>query len=197
MKYAGIFLLIIFMFFSKAVKRGYFDQFDFDTTVRSQDHVDPKLDARFSAISLFGSFEVTTLFLLIILLIRHQWSGLWTLTRYGLGLFAELLGKSLVPHPGPPFMFYRYSLDFNFPSSYVHSNFSYPSGHTYRTTFLVVLLGLWAIRSKKLSLLSKGLCLAALAGWLFLMGLSRVTLGEHWATDVIGGSLLGAGLALL
>lgn len=194
---AGILLLIVFLIFSKAVKQGYLEQFDFDTTVRSQDHVDPKLDARFSAISLFGSFEITTLFLLGILVVRRQWQGWWTVTRYGFGLFVELVGKNLVPHPGPPFMFYRNALNFSFPSNYVHSNFSYPSGHTYRTAFLAVLLGVWVLRSKKLSLLKKAFVFAGLAGWLFLMGLSRVTLGEHWATDVIGGSLLGAGLALL
>lgn len=66
-------------------------------------------------------------------------------------------------------------------------SYPYPSGHMLRS---VLLLGavflLWRNRA------ARYLIVAALAG----MAVSRVYLGVHWASDVIGGALLGlAGLA--
>lgn len=65
--------------------------------------------------------------------------------------------------------------------------YPYPSGHSIRTTFLLVALCLlWRNR------FVWSLC----AVLLVLMAASRVYLGVHWASDVAGGALLGlAGLA--
>ncbi|MGB3682028.1 MAG: phosphatase PAP2 family protein [Rubrobacteraceae bacterium] len=65
--------------------------------------------------------------------------------------------------------------------------YPYPSGHMLRTTILLgVIFVLWKNRA------ARALILLALIG----MSLSRVYMGVHWASDVIGGILLGvAGLA--
>lgn len=66
-------------------------------------------------------------------------------------------------------------------------SYPYPSGHMLRSVILLgVVFVLWKNR------LSRTLIALALAG----MALSRVYMGVHWASDVIGGALLGvAGLA--
>jgi undecaprenyl-diphosphatase len=65
--------------------------------------------------------------------------------------------------------------------------FPYPSGHMLRTTLILgVVFVLWKNRIGR----------AAIALFVLGMSLTRVYMGVHWASDVIGGVLLGiAGLA--
>lgn len=112
-----------------------------------------------------------------------------------IALSVELFGKFFLYHPGPPFMFFRTELPFNFPSSYISTHYSYPSGHAARTSFLVVFLAFWCISYTKGA--KRAVLLSALGLFLFVMLISRVYLGEHWTTDVIGGTLLGASLGLI
>ena len=107
----------------------------------------------------------------------------------------ELFGKFFVYHPGPPFMFLRYDLGFLFPSSYVSTKYSYPSGHTARTIFLGILFLyiLTNIKSPKI----KGILSILIVMFMATMIVSRVYLGEHWSSDVVGGILLGASMSSL
>jgi undecaprenyl-diphosphatase len=72
------------------------------------------------------------------------------------------------------------------------SGYSYPSGHAIAIAVtaigLVVALLPPGRRRLRWELLA--------AGFMFLISLSRVYLRAHWLTDVIGGSLIGSGLAL-
>lgn len=72
--------------------------------------------------------------------------------------------------------------------------FSYPSGHT--TLSAVFFVGLALIFSKIYPTKRRSLLIVALA-ISFLVGISRLYLGAHWFTDVIGGWLLAASLLMI
>jgi len=195
--FGGGILLLFFYIFSFIVKSHALDSFDFNTTVRLQNHLPLRFDPFFSSLSLIGSFEVTATSLLVILLLRKKIFSVFTTFFFFLGAHViEVFGKTFLHHPGPPHLFFRYNLYFNFPSSYVQPGSSYPSGHSLRILFLTVVIWFIISASKKLSKNQKYIAIAAMGIFTFLMLISRVSLGEHWTTDVIGGSIFGAGVAL-
>lgn len=195
--FLGSFLFLCFIFFSSLAHKDFFTQFDFDATVRLQDNISRRFDVWFSLLSLIGSFEIATVFLLVLLFIRRKLRGFFALFLYVTMHLIEIFGKALITHLGPPFMFYRYAIDFIFPSTYVKPGYSYPSGHAARTAFISVVLLSMLLRSKKLSHRAKLVSTLFVLTFDVLMFASRVYLGEHWSSDVIGGGLLGISLGVL
>jgi undecaprenyl-diphosphatase len=194
---SGILLFLAFVFFSFLVHKNVFTQIDFDTTVRLQDKIPRRFDFFFSLLSLIGSFEIVSVILLVLWLFLRKLRFVFVLFIFGFFHLLELYGKAFVSHPGPPYLFFRYDIPFQFPTSYVQPGSSYPSGHLARTLFLSTILIFIIYHLQKLSSFQKRLLYCLIVIFVGLMFISRIYLGEHWLSDVIGGSILGSSMGIL
>lgn len=192
------FLLILsFLSFSYLVKRGSLTQFDFDVIVKVQDRVPTKFDSFFSNITLLGSLEVTALILIAVLIFNRKLGGILVFFLFLLANFIELFGKTYFEHFGPPIHFLREHAPPFLPQWYSRPVFSYPSGHTLRTVFLLIIFvfSIWNFR--RLGKTGRIFGILGITTVAFLIILSRISLGKHWPSDVIGGSFLGGSFGFL
>jgi undecaprenyl-diphosphatase len=140
------------------------------------------LDLVGSVASIFGQAEVTGVVALAVAIVwwrarRERW---WLPLLIGLVVAIEVVLKIVIPQLPPPHELSRtvHLLPFiESPTAY-----AFPSGHVARVAFLVTAFS-WP--------------LPIAIACVLLMALTRVYLGEHWPSDVIGGWVLGYAVARL
>lgn len=111
-----------------------------------------------------------------------------TLLAWVLAGLVNILVKEAIPRPRPSLLFEGLHLD-----QAVHSP-SFPSGHTV-TSFAMAFALLLALKGTRWSWVGWSTLV-----WASLVGYSRMYVGVHWPSDVLGGVViggLGAGLAML
>lgn len=197
---SGIGLFFFFGFFSFLVDKNFFRQFDFNMTVRLQDNLPRRLDQLFSLFSDIGIFEVMLLVVLALVVVfflsKKILAALAVFGLFGGFHVIELFGKRVVEQLPPPQFMLRTEHLMNFPQFHIREEFSYPSGHSGRAFFLSTILIIMILQSKLPPLIKLVLC-SGLIGYDIVMIVSRVYLGEHWTTDVIGGAILGIAFGLI
>lgn len=194
----SLFFTLFFIYFSYTVAKERWQRIDFDTTVKLQDHLSRRFDGIFSYFSLLGSAEITIGFCLVVAFLsflRRQWLPILGWLMIIPASLAEVFGKLVLFHPGPPVLFHRSLLPTSLPSFYVHTDFSYPSGHMTRTIFIITIFICMVIFSSR-NIISRFIIFCSLVILAILMGVTRIYLGEHWLSDVLGGGLLGGSAGL-
>ena len=150
----------------------------------------PSLNGLMVGITTFGSKIFLAAFILValaILMVRRDRRGAVHLLVASLGMGAlEWVTKGLVERARPTEVEHVVKV----------SGFSYPSGHSLATATLYLTVALLAsshlrTRAAKVAVVAGAALLVA------LVGLSRVYLGVHYPSDVLGGMSLGASWALM
>jgi len=101
------------------------------------------------------------------------------------GTVLEIALKNYVTQPGPHGLINRYM----FGAGWFHIKYpyAYPSGHALRALLLIGTIALWVMPR------------GAAFWWTLaaLVGVSRLYLGHHWTSDVLGGAVLAAALLMV
>jgi membrane-associated phospholipid phosphatase len=147
-------------------------------------------DTALSTLSVLGNFEISII-ILFLLLYKSKLNLFLGFSVLGISQVLELILKRFLYHPGPPDEYFRYNFPFVLPSTHIQPGYSYPSGHSLRMVFLAV-LGFYILSKLKVQDTYKKYLYISIACFSVLMLISRISLGEHWPSDVVGGSLLGA-----
>lgn len=180
---------LVFVLFSAAAGLRLLYGFDLWTMRVAQSRTSGLLDAIGGFFSSVGGIKFTAV-ALALLLVALFFGGRRVLAGRILVAFlvtsvVEVAMKLWLPQVPLPDVFSR--SDGHTPLVAIDYSYPYPSGHMLRTTILLgVVYVLWKNRLGR----------SLLAIFLLGMALSRVYMGVHWTSDVVGGVLLGvAGLA--
>ena len=133
------------------------------------------------------SIIITLLIAFMLYLYSLRWESVTSLLAATLSGVTNELVKNIIQRPRPPVNLVDVFAVLN--------SYSFPSGHV---MFYVSFFGfLWVLAYTLLKRsLIRSLSLVILGGFILLVGVSRIFLGQHWASDVLGAYLLG-GLILV
>lgn len=165
-------------------------QFDNEIIRAFVDARTPTLSGWAVDITALGSAIVLTglvLFLVALFSFRRHWGDTFQIALAGFcsGMISPML-KVVVQRERPPLELRLVEVQ----------HYSYPSGHAMASAIIFFTIGL-IFYERYRHRAEKYLCLGAASFLVVLIGLSRIYLGVHYPSDVLGGFALGASVALI
>jgi len=183
--------LLLFLLLAVLIERGSTLGFDHFLLLWLDARSNPRLDTVALEVTSLGSIYVTGVGLIIASVLlwqtRHRFSAvlLWAAVAGGWGLNPLL--KALFDRPRPELFEWRVP----------HAGrSSYPSGHAMTAMIFYATIAYLLIRLESTRAF-KGLTLTFFVVVILLVGVSRVYLGVHYPSDVIGGFFVGFAWAAL
>lgn len=180
--------IILTVFVAKQVTRP----FDLMVTQWVQQFASQPLDLAMFVFTILGSIEFSCFTLLVVCWYfyrKYHWPGVFLYLFFFMALTGvEFLWKYIVAYTGPGPEFDRNP--FHWALVMARTPYAFPSGHTFRSLFLI---GIWHQRLHSKFLPPKEhIWFHTLIIFIFAFGIgySRIYLGDHWMSDVIGGGLL-------
>jgi membrane-associated phospholipid phosphatase len=188
---AGAFFALLVVI-TVLVTAGAFDRLNLRFTYYLQNRGSFGQDLALGLFAYLGSIEVTLVIAVLLGLALFRGLRLLAVLPVAfilLGSGLELLGKLVIPSPGPGKAFDRFPEILPTLNHHV-GRYSFPSGHVLRATvaygLVLYLAERWELFGRDSSRLSPVLVLV-----IFFVGYGVVYLGWHWFSDALGGLLLG------
>ena len=174
-----ILLIVSFIVIKNSSIYKYIVNFDYKVIEFFGNVNDKRLTTSMSFITNFGDWYIPILIIVcIFIIIKNKWYFYTLSTSYLLSGIVVFITKILVARPRPLEALIK------IPSSY-----SFPSGHTLTSLiFYMTLFYLMTEKSNKLIRITFGLLFCFL---IVVVAFSRVCLGVHFFSDVVGGFILG------
>jgi membrane-associated phospholipid phosphatase len=181
----GLALIVASLVLGVLAIKGYLVRFDvpvFRALALTRAHSSAWTIDVAKAFTWLGSATVRSAYIvaaLLVLVFRRHWhDALLFIVVVALTIFADTALKEIVGRVRPALV----------PWLDNPSNLSFPSGHS-ANSMVVLLLAALLVADRRL--------IAAAVTLSAAVGLSRISLGVHWPTDVIGGWMFGGGAALI
>ena len=180
-------LLILFILLAVFIYHHPSLQLDVNISKLIQSHTSPALDAIMLALSWFGNMPYSGITAitasLLFYLFRYKKEALFVILTMLSGAVSSAV-KAIVNRPRPQHTFIRVIVK--------NMQQSFPSGHVMYYVILFGFIAFLMCRLIKIPRLLRGIIFYACMALVLTISISRIYLGAHWFTDVVGAYLLGS-----
>ena len=182
----SIFFILLFLLLTFFVMNFSNHSWDISVSHEIQEDQNILLDTFMKAFSWLGTVNVAgtvvLAFTVIFLIFKYVREGLFILSCILSGAVSYVL-KMIIDRPRPTMDFVRIVEETHYQS--------FPSGHVLFYTVFFGSLTIIALSSKLLKISLKIFVVAVCLAMVVLGAFSRIYLGAHWFTDVLGGFIVG------